>query len=91
MLQSDAIILREFILSHDLELPYDPHIQYADIFSSIDKFHKFFHGFESMLDKHKLWLDTKVRHQMLRMNAYFALLILFWYLLIDYHYLRVLS
>lgn len=24
MLQSDAIILRELILSHDLELPYDP-------------------------------------------------------------------
>ena len=32
MLQSDAIILRELILSHDLELPYDPQIQYADIF-----------------------------------------------------------
>lgn len=72
MLQSDAIILRELILSHDLELPYDPQIQYADIFSSVDKFHKFFHGFESILEKHKLWLDLKVRHQMLLMNSYFA-------------------
>lgn len=72
MRQPQAAMLREIILSHDMTLPYDPHIQYADIFSSVEKFRIFFHGMEKMLEKHKLWLDLKVRHHILRMQAYFG-------------------
>jgi hypothetical protein len=59
-------------LLHDFELPYEPHIQYADIFTSIEKYRKFFHGFEELLSKHRLWLDPKTRYQMFLMQAYFA-------------------
>ncbi len=72
MRQPQSAMLREVILSHGMTLPYEPHIQYADIFSSIDKFRVFFHGMEKMLDKHKLWLDLKVRHHILLMQAYFG-------------------
>lgn len=72
MRQPQAAMLREIILSHDMTLPYEPHIQYADIFSSVEKFRVFFHGMEKMLEKHKLWLDLKVRHHILRMQAYFG-------------------
>lgn len=72
MRQPESARLREVILSHGMALPYEPHIQYADIFSSVAKFRVFFHGMEKMLEKHKLWLDLKVRHHILRMQAYFA-------------------
>lgn len=75
MVQPQSAMLREVILSHELILPYDPHIQYADVFSSVEKFRKFAlgqQGFEGLLEKHKLWLDIKVRHHVLRMQAYFA-------------------
>src|SRR5690554_4214358 len=72
MLQQQSVMLREVILSHNLALPYEPHIQYADIFSSVEKFRVFFHGMEKILEKHKLWLDLKVRHHILRMQFYFA-------------------
>lgn len=64
--------LRKIMFHHELQLPYEPHIQYADIFSSVEKFRVFFHGMEKMLEKHKLWLDLKVRHHTLRIQAYFA-------------------
>ncbi|MBE0471497.1 MAG: hypothetical protein IBX55_18550 [Methyloprofundus sp.] len=70
--QQESAWLREIILSHELRIPYDLHIQYADIFSSVDKFRSFFQGSEKMLEKHKLWLGLKVRHHILRMQAYFA-------------------
>src|SRR5690554_3772375 len=72
MRQPQSAMLREVILSHGMTLPYEPHIQYADIFSSIDKFRVFFHGMEKMLDKHKLWLDLNVRHHILPRQTYFA-------------------
>lgn len=37
-----------------MALPYEPHIQYADVFLSVAKFRIFFHGAEKMLEKHKL-------------------------------------
>lgn len=70
--KQEAEVLRELVLSHDMPLPYDPHIQYAEIFSSIHKFREFFIGLEAALEKHKLWLDLKVRHQVLCMQTYFA-------------------
>lgn len=72
MRQPESSMLREIILSHGMLLPYEPHIQYADVFSSVDKYRIFFHDIEKMLEKHKLWLDLKVRHHILRMQAYFA-------------------
>lgn len=67
-----ASVMKEVMEDHDIVLPYSPHIQYADIFSSIDQYRVFFKDFEELFAKHKLWLDLKVRHQMLLMQAYFA-------------------
>lgn len=75
MLQADALNLRELIIRLDMKLPYEPHIQYADIFTSVDRFRGFAlgsQGFEGLLEKHKLWLDTKVRQHLVLMQAYFA-------------------
>lgn len=75
MRQHEALLLREFLLKLDMHLPYDPYIQYADIFTSVEKFRAFAHGtqgFEGLLEKHKLWLDVKVRRHILTMQAYFA-------------------
>jgi hypothetical protein len=55
-------------------VPYDPHIQYADIFTSVKKYRAFFKEFEELFSKHKLWLDFKVRHKMLLMQGYFAII-----------------
>jgi len=72
MQQPAASAMKEVMEDHGLALPYSPHIQYADIFSSVDKYRQFFQDFEELFAKHKLWLDSKVRHQMLLMQAYFA-------------------
>lgn len=72
MRQPAAGAMKELMDDHALALPYDPHIQYADIFTSVDKFRVFFKAFEELFAKHKLWLDPKVRHQMLLMQAYFS-------------------
>ncbi len=75
MYQSDASKVRELIIKLDMELPYDPHIQYADIFTSVEKFREFAlgkQGFEGLLEKHKLWLDTNVRQHLVLMQGYFA-------------------
>ncbi|QIB52613.1 hypothetical protein [Pseudomonas sp. OIL-1] len=53
-------------------LSHAPNIQYADIFSPVEKLRFFFHRTEKTLEKHKLWLDLKVRHHTPRMQAYFA-------------------
>ena len=71
MQQPTAQQFRELLQQHDFELPYNPHIQYADIFSSVEKFRAFFHGFEALFSKHRLWLDAKSRHHML-LQGYFA-------------------
>lgn len=72
MPQSSAVILKELMEDYNFVLPYNPHIQYADIFSSVEKYRAFFKEFEESFSKHKLWLDFKVRHKMLLMQAYFA-------------------
>lgn len=72
MQQPTAQQFRELLQQHDFELPYNPHIQYADIFSSVEKFRAFFHGFEALFSKHRLWLDAKSRHHMLLLEGYFA-------------------
>lgn len=72
MRQPAAGAMKELMDDHALALPYDPYIQYADIFTSVDKFRVFFKEFEELFAKHKLWLDPKVRHQMLLMQAYFS-------------------
>lgn len=64
--------MKELMTDYGLALPYDPHIQYAEIFTSVTAYRQFFHTFEALFAKHKLWLDQKVRHQMLLMQAYFA-------------------
>lgn len=72
MPQPVASAMKEVMEDHGMALPYNPHIQYADIFSSVEKYRAFLKGFEALFAKHKLWLDLKVRHQMLLMQAYFA-------------------
>ncbi|PAU77893.1 hypothetical protein CK501_14480 [Halovibrio salipaludis] len=72
MPQPAASAMKEIMEDHGLALPYDPHLQYADIFSSVEKYRGFFKDFEELFAKHKLWLDLKVRHQMLLIQAYFS-------------------
>ena len=72
MIQPISSSMRELLQGFDLELPYEPHIQYADIFTSIEKYRKFFHGFEELQSKYRLWLDPKTRYQMFLMQSYFA-------------------
>lgn len=72
MPQPASAAMKELMDDHQLALPYDPHIQYAEIFTSVAAYREFFHAFEGLFAKHKLWLDQKVRHQMLRMQVYFA-------------------
>lgn len=60
MQQPQAAIFRKVMLHNELQLPYDSHIQFAEIFTSVAKFRVFFHGMENMLEKHKFWLDLKV-------------------------------
>ncbi len=72
MPQRYGIELKELMQDYNFILPYDPQIQYADIFSSVEKYRTFFKEFEEFFSKHKLWLDFKVRHKMLLMQAYFA-------------------
>lgn len=72
MIQPFSESVRELLQDFDFELPYDPHIQYADIFTSVEKYRLFFHGFEELVSKHRLWLDPKTRYQMFLMQAYFA-------------------
>lgn len=72
MLQSDANYIRKLIEEYDLPLPYDSRIQYAEIFSSLDRFREFFHNFEAEVEQHKLWLDRRVRNHLLLMQFYFS-------------------
>lgn len=72
MQQRAAQQFKELLQQHDFELPYNPHIQYADIFSSVEKYRVFFHGFEVLFSKHGLWLDAKSRHHMLSLQGCFA-------------------
>lgn len=72
MVQPVSSVIKDLMEEYLLPLPYAPHIQYADIFSSLKKYRAFFHQYEELFAKHKLWLDLKVRHQMLLMNAYFS-------------------
>ncbi len=72
MPQSYAVELKELMEDYNFVLPYNPQIQYADIFSSIEKYRTFFKEFEELFSKHKLWLDFKVRHKILLMQAYFS-------------------
>lgn len=72
MRQPAASAMKGVMEDHGMALPYSPHIQYAEIFSSVDQYRAFFKGFEELFAKHKLWLDLKVRHQMLLMQAYFS-------------------
>ena len=59
MRQPGAGALKELMEGHSLVLPYDPHIQYAKVFSSVKEYRVFFHSFEEIFAKHKLWLDQK--------------------------------
>ncbi len=53
-------------------VPYERNLQYAIVFTSMDKFEKFFHGYEDELQKRKLWLDKAVREHLVFMQMYFA-------------------
>ena len=52
--------------------PFDDGHNSYPVFSSIEKYRTFFKEFEELFSKHKLWLDFKVRHKMLLMQAYFS-------------------
>ncbi|GBF12452.1 hypothetical protein [Tepidibacillus sp. HK-1] len=60
------------LTSFDLTLPHGSHLQYSDVFSSVDKFQEFFKGFEEVISRNKLWMGKKVRFHLALMQAYFS-------------------
>ena len=62
----------DLLKSFDLTLPHGPHLQYSDIFSSVEKFRGFFKGFEGIIAKNKLWMGEKVRFHLALMQGYFS-------------------
>jgi len=57
---------------YELTLPHEPHLQYSDVFSSVDKFREFFRGFERIITTNKLWMGKKVRFHLALMQGYFS-------------------
>lgn len=64
--------LNKILKEYDFHLPYEPHLQYSEVFESMDNFRDFFHGFENIIATNKLWLNTKVRDHLFFMQGYFA-------------------
>jgi len=61
----------ELLKKYDLPVPYHGQMQYARIFTSREKFDKFYHELEDQIMVHKLWLDTKVREHLVLLQLYF--------------------
>jgi hypothetical protein len=57
---------------YELTLPHEPHLQYSDVFSSVDKFREFFRDFERIITTNKLWMGKKVRFHLALMQGYFS-------------------
>lgn len=68
----DEFDLYKILKEYDFHLPYEPHLQYSEVFESMDNFREFFHGFENIIATNKLWLNTKVRDHLFFMQGYFA-------------------
>lgn len=66
------VVFSEVLASYGLPDPHNGHIQYARIFTSMDRFETFFHSFEDKIMTYKLWLDTKVRTHLVFMQFYFG-------------------
>jgi hypothetical protein len=62
----------KLIKDFDLTLPHGSHLQYSDVFSSVDKFRKFFKDFEEIITHNKLWMGKKVRFHLMLMQSYFS-------------------
>lgn len=62
----------EILEEYGLPRPYNGQMQYAKIFTSSERFEKFFHDFEDQIMDHKLWLDTKVKEHLIFMQLYFG-------------------
>lgn len=68
----DEFDLYKILKEYDFHLPHEPHLQYSEVFESMDNFREFFHGFENIIATNKLWLNTKVRDHLFFMQGYFA-------------------
>ena len=68
----DEFDLYKILKEYDFHLPYEPHLQYSEVFESMVNFREFFHGFENIIATNKLWLNTKVRDHLFFMQGYFA-------------------
>lgn len=62
----------ELLMEFNLPVPYGRNLQYAVVFKSMEKYGKFFYGFEEEIQKRKLWLDKAVREHLIFMQMYFA-------------------
>ena len=62
----------QLIKGFGLSLPHGSHLQYSDVFSSVDKFLEFFKGFEEIITRNKLWMGKKVRFHLMLMQSYFS-------------------
>lgn len=60
----------ELLKEYGLPVPYQGQMQYARIFTSRERFDKFYHELEDQIMNNKLWLDTKVREHLVFMQLY---------------------
>lgn len=65
-------VVSNMLKEYDLPVPYENATQYAVVFKDFERFKKFFNEYDRMLLENKLWLDTKVKTQLVFMQLYFG-------------------
>ncbi len=70
----DDHLFIDLLEKYDFPIPHDGKcVQYASVFKSPKLFEEFFHSYEEMLLKHKLWLDTQVKEHLVFMQVCFGI------------------
>lgn len=65
-------VVSNMLKEYDLPVPYENAAQYATVFKGFERFKKFFNEYDRLLLENKLWLDTKVKTQLVFMQLYFG-------------------
>lgn len=65
-------VVGEMLERFDIGVPYENAPQYAAAFLTHKNFEEFFTGFEKIFNDNRLWLDKKVRKQLVFMQMYFS-------------------
>lgn len=65
-------VIGELLERLDIGAPYENAPQYAKVFLTHKNFEEFFTGYEKIFSENRLWLDEKVRKQLVFMQMYFS-------------------